>query len=210
MSSIELLLAERAALCDTFTEVGPDAPTLCEGWLTLDLAAHLVVRERRPDTGPGLVLGGPFARHTEKVRVAAKQRGYDALVAALRERPPWLHRSGPMAGVNLGEFWIHHEDVRRARGDGPRPADPPVDDGLWHYLGTGARLAGRRIHGAGLTLVTPDGRERVVRAAEPMVTVTGAPGELVLFMAGRKEHAEVTHAGEPEAVAIVLAARFGV
>ena len=40
---------ERADLCDLFRAVGPDAPTLCEGWTTRDLAAHLVVRERRPD-----------------------------------------------------------------------------------------------------------------------------------------------------------------
>jgi uncharacterized protein (TIGR03083 family) len=44
-----LARAERAALCDLFDEVGPDAPTLCAGWTTRDLAAHLVIRERRAD-----------------------------------------------------------------------------------------------------------------------------------------------------------------
>ena len=40
---------ERIALCDLLDETGPEAPTLCEGWRTLDLAAHLVLREHRPD-----------------------------------------------------------------------------------------------------------------------------------------------------------------
>lgn len=36
---------------------GPDAPTLGAGWKTRDLAAHLVVRESRPDAAAG-VIGG--------------------------------------------------------------------------------------------------------------------------------------------------------
>ena len=41
MSATQVLLTERAAMCDTFEKFGPDAPTLCEGWTTLNLAAHL-------------------------------------------------------------------------------------------------------------------------------------------------------------------------
>ena len=45
----------------------PDAPTLCEGWKTRDLAAHLVVRERRPDATLGIAV--PFlADYTAKVQ----------------------------------------------------------------------------------------------------------------------------------------------
>jgi len=44
MSATAVLLQERAALCDTLEQYGPDAPTLCTGWMTLDLAAHLVAR----------------------------------------------------------------------------------------------------------------------------------------------------------------------
>ena len=36
-----------------------------------------------------------------------------------------------------------------------------------------------------------DGERRVVKQAEPMVTVTGPPGELVLFMSGRQDAAAV-------------------
>ncbi len=49
---------ERRALCALLDETGPDAPTLCEGWTTGDLAAHLVLRERRPDAAAG-VAGRP-------------------------------------------------------------------------------------------------------------------------------------------------------
>ena len=47
---------EREALCDLLTDLGPEAPTLCAGWRTRDLAAHLVLRERRPDAAPGILL----------------------------------------------------------------------------------------------------------------------------------------------------------
>jgi hypothetical protein len=175
MSAQEVLLRERAALCATLDEVGPEAPTLCEGWLTADLAAHLLVRETRPDAGLGILLPGPFARHTR----------------------------------NVVENWIHHEDVRRANGQPPRPADAELDDILWQSLRMSTLIAKRRLHDVGLTLRTPDGRERVVKNAQPVVTLLGAPGELVLFMSGRKEAALVTHEGPPEAHAVVLAAKFG-
>ena len=69
-------------------EVGPEAPTLCEGWTTTDLAAHLVVRERRPTGGPGILLGGPFARHTEQLMAKEAARDYRSLVDRVRNGPP--------------------------------------------------------------------------------------------------------------------------
>jgi uncharacterized protein (TIGR03085 family) len=210
MSATSALLAERAALCDTLSDVGPSAPTLCEGWLTLDLAAHLVAREARSDAALGLVLPGPFARHLQRVMDRYKTRGYDVLVAMLRSGPPVMHRKGPLAAANVNENFVHHEDVRRANGKGPRELDAETDAILWKLLGFGARLAKRKVKGAGLVLRTPDGRERTVSSDGPMVTLTGTPGELSLFMSGRKEAADIQRDGPPEAVAIVLAANFGV
>jgi uncharacterized protein (TIGR03085 family) len=210
VSAVDALLAERAALCDTFADLGPDAPTLCEGWQTLDLAAHLIAREARADAALGLLLPGPFARHLQTVMDHYKERGYDTLVGMLRTGPPKMHRMGPLAAANVNENFIHHEDARRPAGLGPRDLDAETDAILWKMLGLGARIAKRRVQGAGLTLRTPDGRERVVAKEGPMVTLTGAPGELALFMSGRKEAAVVEHDGPPEAVAIVLAAKFGV
>src|SRR5271155_4136283 len=112
MAPPTLAQQERQTLCDLLVELGPDAPTLCEGWTTADLAAHLVVRERRPDSGPGLVWP-PLAGYTDKVRRSSKARTpYDKLVAMVRSGPPLLLR--PFDGaMNTVEYFIHLEDVRR-------------------------------------------------------------------------------------------------
>ncbi len=210
MSATPVLLQERAALCDTLEKFGPDAPTLCEGWLTWDLAAHLVARETRSDAAVGLVLPGPFRTHLERVMARTKTKGYDALVAMLRTGPPLMHRTGPLALANVNENFVHHEDVRRASGESPRALSDEMDAILWRMIGVGSRMARRRLKGAALTLRTPDGRERVVSSAGPGATLTGTPGEITLFMAGRKEAADVTLDGDPVAVAIVEAADLGV
>ena len=124
MTPPSLAQQERKTLCDLFVARGSDAPTLCEGWFTADLAAHLVVRERRPDSGPGLVWP-PLAGYTERVRRAVRDRTpWEKLVETLRRGPLLLLRpfDGPM---NTVEFFIHVEDVRRVE-DGwePRPISP--------------------------------------------------------------------------------------
>jgi uncharacterized protein (TIGR03085 family) len=204
-----VLLQERAALCDTLEKYGADAPTLCTGWVTLDLAAHLVAREARSDAAVGLVFP-PLAKHLQHVMDRYKTRGYETLVAMLRTGPPWMHRTGPLATANVNENFVHHEDVRRASGEGPRAIDPEMDAILWRMLGFGARMSKKAFKGAALTLHTPDGRERAVSTGGPAVTMTGATGELTLYMAGRKEAAEVVIDGDPVAVAIVHAANLGV
>src|SRR5271167_4939891 len=105
---------ERAELCDLLVELGPDAPTLCEGWRTADLAAHLVVRERRPDSGPGIVWA-PLAGYTAKVLQKVRDKTpWPDLVATVRRGPPALLRpfDGPM---NTIELYIHREDILRAQ-----------------------------------------------------------------------------------------------
>src|SRR5215468_2340200 len=104
--------ADRVRLCDLLDEVGPDAPTLCEGWTTRDLAAHLVARERRPDSVPGLV-AEPFAGWSEKVRTGELRRPYTELVDLLRSGPPRWSPLGWPAGDRLGnthEMFVHLED----------------------------------------------------------------------------------------------------
>jgi uncharacterized protein (TIGR03085 family) len=209
MGATEVLLTERGALCDTFEKYGPDAPTLCAGWMTLDLAAHLVAREARADAALGLVVP-MFSKHLQNVMDKYKARGYDPLVAMLRTGPPWMHRTGPLATANVNENFIHHEDVRRASGEGPRVIGDEMDAILWKMLGFGARMSKKAVKGAALTLRTPDGRERVVTTDGASATLTGAPGELTLYMAGRKEAADVVLDGDPVAIAIVRAAGFGV
>jgi len=203
---------ERSALVDTLRSVGPDAPTLCAGWKTRDLAAHLVVRERRLDATPGITL--PFlAGYTAKVQdQMARSTDWDDLVELVAAGPPIyspFRLLDPVA--NLGEMFIHHEDVRRAAGPGggwqPRVLDDAVAAALSRQLGLLSRIAlGKQP--AQLTLQTTDGR-RIARVGrgEP-VTVTGEPQELVLFVAGR-DAVRVEFDGDPQAIAAVRGSHRG-
>lgn len=206
MSATKVLLAERAALCDTFEKVGPDAPTLCEGWNTLDLAAHLVAREARSDAAVGLVVPA-LAGHLQRVMDKYKAKGYEQLVSMLRTGPPWMHRTGPLATANVTENFIHHEDVRRAGGEAPRVLDAEEEAILWRMVGFG--VGRKALRGAALTLRTPAGREKVVTKEGAPVVMIGEVGELALFMSGRKDAAVVTHEGSDEAIGILLAANLG-
>lgn len=199
---------ERQGLADLFLAVGPAAPTLCAGWTAADLAAHLVVRERRPDAAPGIViraLAGYTARVQRQVR---DSRSWPELVAAVRYGPPvWLRPLDET--INTVELFVHHEDVRRAAaGWQPRQLDPRMEAALWKRLGPLSRLAGRKLP-VPTTLEAPGYGRLVLRAGEPHVTVTGPPSELVLFVFGRQGAARVEMAGDEGAVAQVREARLG-
>jgi uncharacterized protein (TIGR03085 family) len=200
---------ERAALCDLLDETGPGAPTLCEGWQTLDLAAHLVLRERRPDAAAGL-MGGPLASHTERVRRSLIARiPYKQLVDEIRTGPPKasvFRIPGLDERLNMVEYFVHHEDVRRgADGWEPRDIGASLADGLWQRL-RGARLVFRKAP-VGVELVRDDlpadpGRQQVritAKARAPVVTVTGSPAELTMWSMGRTTAARVRLDGsEPD------------
>lgn len=200
------VLAERRALCALFRELGPDAPTLCEGWRTRDLAAHLWAREHRPDVGPGLVAGGPFARHTARVEARVAERPYDDTVAALEAGPTWFWPGRWSPSFDVHEWFVHHEDVRRADGRGPRDLGA-FDAVVWDALGRWGRMMTRSLDSA-VVLATPDGRSRTARAGDGTVTMTGAPGELLLALFGRAAEVEVN--GDEAAVAAFEAASFGI
>ena len=202
---------ERRELCDLFEELGPDAPTLCEGWATIDLAAHLVVRERNPTAGPGILFGGSFAAHTERLMEKATAAGYRAVVDRVRNGPPF----GPFAVpglrtvINLQEYVVHHEDVRRANGLGPRTDRPDLQDALWELLRRGARFLLRKVRGATVRLQRPDGSATICGHG-PEVVVTGEPVELLLYLFGREGAAEVDLTGDPEALATLARAPRGI
>src|ERR1700688_1425595 len=212
MTALPPQRAERAELCDLFLAVGPDAPTLCEGWTTSDLATHLVVRERNPLAGPGLVMGGAAAALTARIMARTKAaHPYADLVARVRSGPPpW---TAPFdAAINLTEYFVHHEDVRRGGGDNtPRGADElaPIETALWKSLRRAARFMTSPLIGTGLDLVTPAGDVNHARVGTPLATITGTPGEIVLFLTGRSSAAHVELRGAPEAVAALRAAGLG-
>jgi uncharacterized protein (TIGR03085 family) len=197
---------ERKNLCDIFLERGPEAPTLCEGWTTKDLAAHLVVRERRPDSGPGLVWPR-LADYTEKVRVAARDRlSWEELVDTVRRGPPMLLR--PFDGaMNTIEYFIHVEDVRRAQeGWQPRPLDPALADALWARVGPGGMA--KKVPAT--IVISSPGREDKERGTGPRLTLRGDPGELTMFGAGRQGAAHIEISGDEALAAQLRAAALGV
>lgn len=202
--------AERLALTDLLTEVGPDAPTICAGWSTRDLAAHLIARERRPDAAAGLLLP-PLRGWMERVRRRQAARPYPELVDDVRH-PPWWSMSGPPsldAVVNTTEFFIHHEDVRRAQPDwAPRELRPDLEAALWTQLARTARLALRRFRGS-VVLAAPGHGELAVGAGDALVRVVGPPGELAIFMSGRQRAARVELIGPPELTDRLRRARLG-
>ena len=97
---------ERAALVETMRAVGPEAPTLCEGWKTRDLAAHLVIREYRPDAAPGILIPF-FASHTEKVQNQVAEQGWDELVDKVASGPPVYSPFKLLDPVALTKGGIH-------------------------------------------------------------------------------------------------------
>jgi uncharacterized protein (TIGR03085 family) len=205
---------ERRALCSLLDKTGPDAPTLCEGWTTGDLAAHLVLRERRLDAAAG-VAGGPLAGYTARVQQRLKSRiPFPDLVRMIRSGPPALSvmaLPGMDERVNAVEFFVHHEDVRRAApGWEPRELGSGESDMLWHRLRM-ARFMLRRAP-VGVELARDDidtGNDTgadgasyriTARNATPAVTVVGSPAELTMWVMGRRAAARVRMDGIRAAV----------
>ncbi|WP_416961608.1 TIGR03085 family metal-binding protein [Streptomyces sp. Agncl-13] len=194
---------ERLLLADLLETAGPDAPTLCEGWRTRDLAAHVVVRERRADAAGGIMIK-QLAPRLERVMTEFAAKPYEELIQLIRTGPP---RFSPFQlkqldeASNTVEFYVHTEDVRRAQEDWtPRELDPVFQDALWSRLERMARLVGRSAP-TGLVLRRPDGQTAVAHKGAPVVTVTGEPSELLLFAHGRQSVAKVELDGDENAIA---------
>lgn len=200
---------ERAALVDTMRAAGPDAPTLCEGWNTRDLAAHLVVRERRLDAAPGILvpkLAGYTARVQEQVTASTD---WPELLAQVAAGPP-LYSPFILLDrfANISEMFIHNEDVRRAGTSWePRVLDEETTKALSSQVGMFARMTLSKAP-ARVSLTTPEGKVLATAGKGAPVTVTGDPGELLLFSAGR-EPARVSFGGDTEAIAAVQGSRRG-
>jgi uncharacterized protein (TIGR03085 family) len=208
---------ERIALCALLDETGPRAPTLCAGWVTADLAAHLVLREHRPDAGAGL-LGGPLAAYTRRVqRKLTERTPFPQLVQTIRSGPPRLSLfalPGADERANVVEYFVHHEDVRRARpGWEPRKIDQGLAEVLWRRLRM-ARFILRKAP-VGVELARDDepeptaaGGPRIrftAKARTPVVTVTGSPAELTMWALGRTAAAQVRLDGSEAAVSAINA-----
>jgi uncharacterized protein (TIGR03085 family) len=201
---------ERLALAALLEETGPQAPTLCEGWQARDLLAHLVLRERKPVAGAG-VLGGPLSGYTARVQEGYLNRySFSELITLFRSGPPRLSLfaiPGADEAANTVEHFVHHEDVRRgAPGWTERELAPGLSDALWKRLKS-ARLFLRRAP-TGVVLAKKGSDQRITaKNATPSVTVTGTPAELTMWSMGRAGAANVTFDGPDEAVTRLVAWR---
>jgi uncharacterized protein (TIGR03085 family) len=211
---------ERLGLCALLDEVGPDAPTLCAGWTSRDLAAHLVLREHRVDAGAGIVVG-PLAGYTARVQQKLSARtSYADLVQAIRTGPPKFSLWG-IPGMderaNAVEYFVHHEDVRRAAPDWkPRDVGPGLSHMLWDRLRM-AKLVLRKVP-VGLEFARDDdgaggngggsGFRMTIRRGTPVVTVTGTPAELTMWAMGRTSATHVRLDGTDSAVRMLSQAHW--
>jgi uncharacterized protein (TIGR03085 family) len=204
--------AERARLSDLLQELGPDAPTLLAPWTTRDIAAHLILREHDHLAGPGLVLPGAWSRLAERRQRALARQDFTWLTATLRSGPPpgffrigWVRRL-----PSLNEFFVHHEDVRRANGRGPRTNEPAMNEALWRNVRRGRWFLARRLRGAGLELKWAGTAETVrARRGHPTARIAGPPGEVLLYLFGRQQAARVEVSGPDAAVEALRRAHFG-
>jgi uncharacterized protein (TIGR03085 family) len=206
---------ERAQLSDLFEKLGSSAPTINEGWGTAELAAHLVVRETRPDALAGLIIPALHG-YTAKVEAARlESTPYAVLVEKVRNGPPiWSPLGLPIVRDkgNLHEFFIHHEDVRRAQpGWTSRHLDAETSVALWNVVRMMAPMLVRGVKDTRITLATPAGGERSLGSTEAknQVTITGEPGEILLYLSGRRQVAEVRLSGSPSGQARLAAAPLG-
>lgn len=200
--------AERSNLSDLLVQIGPEAPTLCEGWTTRDLAAHLVARATRADVAGGIAiraLAGPLQR----VQNSIAARPWETLVAQVRRRPWWAF--GPLdEAANRTEYFVHHEDIRRAQPQWrPRPLPAGHAAALWSDVRMRARLVLRRTP-ATVTVAAPGHGSQSAGRGGPAVTLSGEPGELLLFLFGRQAHARVELTGPEQLTARMRTARLGI
>jgi len=212
-----LFVRERLQLIDLLKGLSDEewsAASLDEGWTVEDVAAHIVVREHHLwDLGRALLFKGKIGPDQNDLLRREKARGRPALLAAMRTMPPLVFRlPGPMALGNVGEAYIHHEDIRRGALDRPRLAPADLEPALWAALSLFSGRSLRKIPVKGtVALVWPD-RERCVVSVgggkhpgdgSADAVLSGGPGELLLWLSGRKTAAHVQLDGAPALVAVL-------
>jgi len=202
---------EREALAETLLAAGPDAPTLCAGWTTRDLTAHILLREREPLPAAGILIK-PLRGWAKSRQDRIAARDWTKLIDQLRKPPAWSPISNSLTdeAINPLEMYIHHEDVRRAQpGWKARAIDPGLAAKLWARVRGTPRLILRKFPAA-IVIESPDYGRVAAGAGGPEVSLRGAPGELALFLTGRQAVADVTLAGPDELVERLRNARLGI
>jgi len=209
--SAPLARRERDDLCDLALTLGPDAPTLCEGWDAQDLVTHLLVRERRPVSSLGNVVPA-LSGLTDRAMARGRERSFGVQVEELRRPAPPL-RLVPVLDrlMNTFEMVVHHEDLRRAQPAWEPRVLPTADaDVLWSQLSKGAAFLGRRLPVPTVVRRSDTGATATLRKGPEPVVVSGPVVELVLFLFGRHQTRGLAFDGTPEAVDRLRGADLGV
>ncbi|TLK49791.1 TIGR03085 family protein [Glutamicibacter sp. V16R2B1] len=212
---MHLVHASRLALAEALLAAGPSADTLCAGWETRHLAAHLVLRENSP-LGAGAVLKPLSGKLDAKIKKLADEaqrpESYAGLVRRFRTGPS---KYSPFSiervstAANMSEFFIHTEDVRRARTQwAPRILDRGYTEMLWNDLTRRARMYYRHCP-IGVILARPDGKRHVAKKAANPVTITGPVTELIMHASGRIDSALVTFEGSDESIKALKKTKLG-
>lgn len=208
--TLPLARRERHDLCDLALALGEDAPTLCGEWDVKQLVAHLLVRETRPWAAAGIIVS-PLSGLTERSMERMARQDFGVMVEKLRDPGLTMYRLPPAeVAFNTLEYFVHHEDIRRAQpGAAPRELGE-ADLGLIWKLGRGSgKLMARRL-GVPLTIRRSDtGADAVLKSGPDPVVVSGPPGEVVLFLFGRAHAQDLTFDGPADAVATVQGADLG-
>lgn len=186
---------ERALLCDALLAVGPSAPTLCEGWTAHDLAAHVWLRENEFINSLGFFAPKFEARTEARVAELEEQLQYGELVDLVRHGPPRFSLfalPGADEAANGVELLIHGMDVRRPNGIAEPDRGPDFDAWVWKRLNGIASMMLRKPPVA-VVLQWAGHPDKTVRVGQGdrIVTVVGAPIELLLYASGRREAADV-------------------
>ena len=208
MSRALLARRERVALCDLALVLGEDAPTLCDPWTAKDLVAHLLVRERSPLAGIGLVVP-PLSGLSEREMARLEKQDFAVLVERLRRRGLTPLALRPLDKLfNTVEYFVHLEDLRRAQpGWEPRELDDADRDELWKVVkGYGGRL----VKDSGVPVAarrTDTGKTVTLRKGDDPAVVAGPPEEVVFFLFGREENSGLAFEGPDEHVTALLASK---
>ena len=202
---------ERLQLCDLLDEVGEAAPTLCGGWTTKDLVVHLLVRERSLLGSPGILVR-QLQPLTDMVSGRVARADYALLVDQLR-RPllSWAAIPAVDAVANAAEFFVHHEDVRRAQPEwAPRILDADDQRALWRIVSHGGKALVRPARVPVVAVDSLSGRRTTLRPGADPAVVSGPPAELVLFLYGRQRVVDLEFDGPEEHVTALRSASMGV
>lgn len=211
MAAPPLARRERHDLCDLALVLGEDAPTLCGDWSTKDLVVHLLVRETSPLGSAGLVIG-PLAVLTERAMARVGKRDFTVLVEKLRDPGLTPYAVKPVEVLaNTLEYFVHHEDLRRAQPDWQaRELDQADEDVIWRAVRLGGRTLARSVT-VPFRVARSDGAgSAAIRRGKAPVTITGRPSELALFLFGRTQVRDLVFSGPEESIAAIRGADLGI